>query len=146
MSFSTLGLDSSLLDNLKGLGYTLPTPVQREAIPAVLATEVTLEITKGDGNNEEGFYNVVQRTTIGQIAEAGKRNEPDLYFLKMKKGTVKFYNVSKGFGFIKDNDTNEEIFVHASGLVDQVKDGDTVTYDVTEGKKGMNAVNVKRSS
>jgi cold shock protein len=64
----------------------------------------------------------------------------------MKKGTVKFYNVSKGFGFIKDNDTNEEIFVHASGLVDQVKDGDTVTYDVTEGKKGMNAVNVKRSS
>jgi len=64
----------------------------------------------------------------------------------MKKGTVKFYNVSKGFGFIKDNDTNEEIFVHASGLVDQIKDGDTVTYDVTEGKKGMNAVNVKRAS
>lgn len=64
----------------------------------------------------------------------------------MKKGTVKFYNVSKGFGFIKDNETNEEIFVHASGLVDQIKDGDTVSYDVTEGKKGMNAVNVKRAS
>lgn len=63
----------------------------------------------------------------------------------MKTGTVKFFNVSKGFGFIKENDTNQEIFVHASGLVDQIKDGDTVTYDVSEGKKGMNAVNVKRA-
>lgn len=63
----------------------------------------------------------------------------------MKTGTVKFFNVSKGFGFIKENDTNQEIFVHASGLVDQIKDGDTVTYDVSEGKKGLNAVNVKRA-
>lgn len=63
----------------------------------------------------------------------------------MKTGTVKFFNETKGFGFIKDDESGQEIFVHATGLVDKVKENDTVTYDVTEGKKGLNAVNVKRS-
>jgi cold shock protein len=62
----------------------------------------------------------------------------------MKKGTVKFFNETKGFGFIKD-ESGQEIFVHATGLVDKIKENDTVTYDVTEGKKGLNAVNVKKS-
>ena len=61
----------------------------------------------------------------------------------MKKGTVKFFNDSKGFGFIKDLDTGEDIFVHASGLMDDIRDGDVVTFDVKPGKKGMNAVNVR---
>ena len=60
----------------------------------------------------------------------------------MKNGTVKFFNVTKGFGFIKGED-GQEIFVHATGLVDQVKDNDKVTYEVQEGKKGLNAVEVK---
>ena len=62
----------------------------------------------------------------------------------MKTGKVKFFNDSKGFGFIVEDDSNQEIFVHHSGLVDKVKENDTVSYDVTEGKKGLNAVNVKR--
>ena len=61
----------------------------------------------------------------------------------MKKGTVKFFNESKGFGFITDNDSNEEIFVHASGLVDQIKENDKVTFATQQGKKGINAVDVK---
>lgn len=59
----------------------------------------------------------------------------------MKKGTVKFYNGAKGFGFIKAED-GEEIFVHATGLVDEIRDNDEVTFNVEHGKKGLNAVNV----
>ena len=61
----------------------------------------------------------------------------------MNKGTVKFFNESKGFGFIKDNESSKEYFVHASGLNDQINENDEVTFDLQEGKKGLNAVNVK---
>ncbi len=59
------------------------------------------------------------------------------------EGTVKFFNESKGFGFIKPNDGGEDIFVHASGLIDEINENDNVEFDVEEGRKGMNAVNVK---
>ena len=61
----------------------------------------------------------------------------------MNKGTVKFFNESKGYGFIKDLETEKEYFVHVSGLIDKVKENDEVTFDLTEGRKGLNAVNVK---
>ncbi len=60
----------------------------------------------------------------------------------MKKGTVKFFNETKGFGFIKAED-GQELFVHVSGLKDQVQENDQVTFDITEGKKGLNAINVR---
>jgi CspA family cold shock protein len=59
------------------------------------------------------------------------------------QGTVKFFNDAKGFGFITPSDSSEDIFVHASGLVDQIRENDKVNYDLERGKKGMNAVNVK---
>jgi CspA family cold shock protein len=61
----------------------------------------------------------------------------------MNKGTVKFFNESKGFGFIKDSESSKEYFVHASGLIDRIKENDEVTFDLEEGRKGLNAVNVK---
>jgi len=61
----------------------------------------------------------------------------------MNKGIVKFFNVSKGFGFIKDDDSTKEYFVHSTGLIDRIKEDDEVTFDLQEGKKGLNAVNVK---
>jgi cold shock protein len=61
----------------------------------------------------------------------------------MNKGTVKFFNNSKGFGFIKDESTSKEYFVHSSGLKDSIRENDEVTFDLQEGKKGLNAVNVK---
>jgi cold shock protein len=64
-------------------------------------------------------------------------------FITMSKGTVKFFNESKGFGFIKDAESQNEYFVHVSGLNDQVRENDEVTFDLQEGKKGLNAVNVK---
>lgn len=66
-------------------------------------------------------------------------------FNTMNKGIVKFFNESKRFGFIKDENTGKEYFVHASGLTDKVKENDVVTFDLIEGKKGLNAVNVKRA-
>ncbi|GET32008.1 hypothetical protein PbJCM13498_08710 [Prolixibacter bellariivorans] len=61
----------------------------------------------------------------------------------MNKGTVKFFNKTKGFGFIKDEESNNEYFVHVTGLVDEIQENDEVTFDLQEGKKGLNAVNVK---
>ena len=61
----------------------------------------------------------------------------------MNTGKVKFYNKSKGFGFIIQDDNNQEIFVHATGLINDIRENDKVSFDVTEGKKGLNAVNVK---
>ena len=60
----------------------------------------------------------------------------------MSKGTVKFFNEAKGFGFIKE-DNGQEIFVHVSGLRDEIRENDEVTFDVEQGKKGLNATNVK---
>jgi len=61
----------------------------------------------------------------------------------MSRGKVKFYNVSKGFGFIKDADSPREYFVHSSGLKESIRENDEVTFDLKEGKNGLNAVNVK---
>lgn len=59
-------------------------------------------------------------------------------------GTVKFFNETKGFGFIKHDNSNQETFVHVTGLKDQVKEGDHVEFELQQGKKGMNAVNVRK--
>ncbi|PSR15263.1 MAG: cold-shock protein [Bacteroidetes bacterium] len=61
----------------------------------------------------------------------------------MHKGTVKFFNDSKGFGFISEEGSNKEYFVHISGLIDEIREGDTVEFELQEGRKGLNAVNVK---
>jgi len=62
----------------------------------------------------------------------------------MKTGTVKFFNESKGFGFIISDDSQQEVFVHHSGLTEKVRENDKVEFEVMQGKKGLNAVNVKK--
>ena len=61
----------------------------------------------------------------------------------MNTGTVKFFNDTKGYGFIKEDETDNEYFVHVSGLVDEISENDKVTFDLEEGRKGVNATNVK---
>lgn len=61
----------------------------------------------------------------------------------MNNGTVKFFNESKGFGFIKEQASGKEYFVHVSGLKDEIRENDEVTFDLEEGRKGLNACNVK---
>jgi len=62
----------------------------------------------------------------------------------MKNGTVKFFNDAKGFGFIKEDGSEKDIFVHVTGLIHEIRENDRVSFDVQEGKKGLNAANVKR--
>ncbi len=64
------------------------------------------------------------------------------YYYKMT-GTVKFFNESKGFGFIVEDDSNTEHFVHISGLIDEIREGDKVEFELKEGRKGLNATDVK---
>ncbi len=63
----------------------------------------------------------------------------------MHSGTVKFFNESKGFGFILEDETGKELFVHVSGLIDKITKNDKVEFEIQNGKKGLNAVNVKRT-
>ena len=69
--------------------------------------------------------------------------EHQLNFNIMKEGVVKFFNNSKGFGFIKPSDSSEDIFVHQSGLIDEIRENDKVQFEVERGKKGLNAVKVQ---
>ncbi len=70
-----------------------------------------------------------------------------LKFIKVEnqklQGTVKFFNAEKGFGFIKAQNSSEDVFVHVSGLIDEVKENDVVEYETQQGRKGINAINVK---
>ncbi len=61
----------------------------------------------------------------------------------MQEGTVKFFNNEKGFGFITPNGSTEDVFVHANGLIDEIRENDKVQYETEQGKKGLNAVNVE---
>lgn len=63
----------------------------------------------------------------------------------MNEGTIKFFNEPKGYGFVKETDSQKEYFVHATGLIDKVKQNDKVSFELKEGKKGITAVNVKKS-
>ena len=65
-------------------------------------------------------------------------------FILMKTGTIKFFNATKGFGFDKVDNSDPEVFVHVTGLIDQDNEGDNVSFDVIEGRKGLNAINVKK--
>lgn len=66
-----------------------------------------------------------------------------LEFNTMQEGKVKFFNETKGFGFITPNDGSADIFVHVSGLIDEIRENSQVSYEVQNGQKGLNAVNVR---
>lgn len=62
----------------------------------------------------------------------------------MENGTVKFYNEAKGYGFILDDTTGKDVFVHHTGLIDKIRNDDRVVFEITEDQKGTKAVNVRK--
>jgi CspA family cold shock protein len=68
---------------------------------------------------------------------------PLIIKIMQKEGTVKFFNETKGFGFITPNSGGQDIFVHSTGLIDEIRENDKVEFEVENGRKGLNAVNVK---
>jgi CspA family cold shock protein len=60
-----------------------------------------------------------------------------------KEGTVKFFNETKGFGFITPSNGGQDVFIHSTGLIDEIRENDKVEFEVENGRKGLNAVNVK---
>jgi len=76
---------------------------------------------------------------------AAKKNQfsNTIIYNTMQQGTVKFFNETKGFGFITPSNGGQDVFVHTSGLVDSIRENDVVTFDLQNGNKGVNAVNVK---
>ena len=77
--------------------------------------------------------------------QIGISKQEDIPYEVVRNGIVSFFNESKGYGFIKDQETQESVFVHANGLIDQIKENNKVTFEVEMGQKGPNAVKVKLS-
>ena len=76
-----------------------------------------------------------------EIGVPTRDSEPELD--PIRKGTVTFFNDSKGYGFIKDSETKESVFVHANNLLEEIKEGNVVSFEVEMGKKGPTAMQVK---
>ena len=104
-----------------------------------------LAYVDADGNISSTPPDPLKRSVIkSEDIQIGiSRQEPVDPADLIKKGTVTFFNDSKGYGFIKDHDTQDSVFVHINGLVDRIKEGDKVTFETEMGQKGMNAVKVK---
>lgn len=92
--------------------------------------------------HEFSHYPIISES-IASGDQQRKFKRTHLNFNIMKEGVVKFFNNSKGFGFIKPSDSSEDIFVHQSGLIDEIRENDKVQFEVEKGKKGLNAVKVQ---
>jgi cold shock CspA family protein len=85
----------------------------------------------------------IRKQTKAEDIQIGIPKRVDVEMDVVRKGIVTFFNDSKGYGFIKDQETQESIFVHINGLIDPIKDNNKVTFEVEMGHKGPNAVKVK---
>lgn len=107
---------------------------------AVLCSTVVMVQAKNGESAKAASHAGLQANAIPLSTTSSRALNPKPV---MYKGTVKFFNQTKGFGFIIESGSRQEIFVHVSGLVDEIRQGDNVTFDTQRGKKGMNAVNVR---
>ncbi|MBX0291488.1 cold shock domain-containing protein [Hymenobacter sp. HSC-4F20] len=87
--------------------------------------------------------NKKKEVNLEDIVLGARKQEAEDPADAIHQGTVSFFNGSKGYGFIKDQKTQESIFVHANGLINQIKENDKVTFEVEMGQKGPNAVRVR---
>lgn len=85
-----------------------------------------------------------QRKVLAEQIQIGTPKQEEIEVEVIRNGTVSFFNESKGYGFIRDQQTQESIFVHINGLIEQIKEGDKVSFETEKGQKGLNAVKVKK--
>ncbi len=116
-------------NNLKGSGF--------ENMISYVDENGQLTDTPPDPKNK---VEVDAESIIIGIPKKEEGDEPD----PVRKGRIEFFNDSKGYGFIKDLDTQEKFFVHVNGLLDDVVEGNQVSFELEKGMKGMNAVRVKK--
>lgn len=86
------------------------------------------------------------RTVRSEDIQIGVPRQDETNEVSVRNGIVTFFNEAKGYGFIRDQKTQESIFVHATGLVDKIKDNDKVTFEVERGAKGLNAISVRSAN
>ncbi|MFA5849206.1 MAG: cold shock domain-containing protein [Bacteroidales bacterium] len=84
-----------------------------------------------------------KRNIQSENIEISTRKQDSTPVDPVRKGIVAFFNDSKGFGFIKDSETQESVFVHANNLLEEIKEGNVVSFEVEMGQRGLTAVNVK---
>ena len=86
-----------------------------------------------------------KRKVVMEDIQIGVARQENIPYDAVRNGTITFFNESKGYGFIKDLQTQDSIFVHINGLVDAVKENDKVTFETEQGQKGLNAIKVKKA-
>jgi cold shock CspA family protein len=87
---------------------------------------------------------VLRKKIDASTIEIGIPKREEIEADAVRKGKIDFFNESKGFGFIKELDTQEKFFVHVNGLLEEVKENDKVSFELERGLKGMNAIKVKK--
>ncbi|MEO6148648.1 MAG: cold shock domain-containing protein [Mucilaginibacter sp.] len=85
-----------------------------------------------------------RKKILSEDIQIGVPKQEDIVYEVLRNGTVTFFNESKGYGFIRDNLTQESVFVHINSLSEEVREGDKVSFEVEQGQKGPNAVKVKK--
>ena len=84
-----------------------------------------------------------RETKLEDIEISIPKNDPSQKDDPIRKGTVSFFNESKGYGFIRDSETKESVFVHVNNILEEIKEGNLVSFEVEMGPKGLNAIKVK---
>lgn len=85
-----------------------------------------------------------RRTILAENIQIGTPKQEDVEVEAIRNGVVSFFNESKGYGFIKDLQSQESVFVHINGILEQIKEKDKVTFETEQGQKGLNAIKVKK--
>lgn len=85
-----------------------------------------------------------RKKVLAENIQIGIPKQDDIQVEVIRNGIVSFFNDSKGYGFIRDLQSQESIFVHVNGLMEQIREGDKVTFETEQGQKGLNAVKVKK--
>jgi cold shock CspA family protein len=119
--------------------------IERKANPTAGGLDNMIAYVDENGHISDTPPSIIKKKIDHTTIEISipKRTEEELPAIR--KGRIDFFNDAKGFGFIKEHETNEKYFVHINGLIDRIQEGDVVTFELERGMKGMNAVRVKKA-